>query len=270
MKKKEFIWMILLLCIIFACKEIEFKNNNVQADNPSKLIIDSVIEEDSIKISDSMSMKYSAQLLLFPNLNDKKLLDSIYSNKNITDFSKGGLQKFLVKEKKDLIENSKKIVKFSKLKSRQDWKYVSQMNLKLNKNDYLYIQYYDSKSEEGNKDVYRYKEKVFDLKNHKRMVISDITAMSETKLADLIKVNLSKTTMMQQMQKYDSKAYEILSSLSVPVTNNFYFDDNNLYFHYNMNQLTENYDIGDIIIPVSWDDLKGTLKPEFMQRMKIK
>lgn len=262
--------MMLLLCIIFACKEIGLKNSNIQTDNPSKLIVDSVIEEDSAKISDSMTMKYSSQLLLFPNLNDKKLLDSIYSNKNIIDFSKNGLQKFLINEKKYLIENSKKTEKYSKVKSKQDWKYVSQMNLKLNKNDYLYIQYYQNKSEADNKDQYFYKEKVFDLKNHKKMQISDITTLSKSELSVLLKENLNRTTMMQQMEKYDQKGYAALSALQIPVTNNFYFDDNNLYFHYNMNELTKDYDIGDLIIPISFNDLKETLNQEFRLRMKIK
>ena len=262
--------MMLILCIFFACKEIEIKNKNQQADIPSKLIIDSVIEEDSTEILDSVIMKYSSQLLLFPNLNDKKILNSIYDGKNITDFSKKGLQKFLTDQKNNIFKNLRNIKESSHLQSRQQWKYISQMNVKLNENDYLYIQYYDSRTEEKAIDQYEYKEKIFDLKNHRKMQLSDITSLSDNELSKLLKTNLDKTTMMQQMEKYDPKGYAALFSLSVPVTNNFYFDDNNLYFHYNMNEITKDYDIGDLIIPISWDDLKQTLNQEFRLRMKIK
>ena len=52
-------------------------------------------------------------------------------------------------------------------------------------------------------------------------------------------------------------------------TENFYFDDKNLYFHYSPYEIAA-FAAGDITIPVSWEDLKGTLNAEFKERMKIK
>jgi hypothetical protein len=269
MKKPHFIWIITLLVIIFACKEIGTKNKNSITDAYTKLIIDSVIEEDSTKIFDSVMINYSSKLLLFPNFENKKLLKQIYSDKNITDFSKDGLQKFLTDEKTNLYDQLRKSKKNSDIKSKQQWEYTSQMNLKMNKNDYLYIQYYDNQFEGGVKDRYRYQEKVFDLINGKKVQLSDIISISKENLSQLLKTNLEKTTMMQQMKNYDQKGYSALSAAHIPATENFYFDDNNLYFHYNINEITKNYDIGDIIIPISWEDLNGSIKTDFKERMKI-
>lgn len=61
---------------------------------------------------------------------------------------------------------------------------------------------------------------------------------------------------------------EMLLVDKIPATENFYFDDKNLYFHYSPYEITA-FAAGDITIPVSWADLKGTLNPEFAKRMKI-
>ncbi|GAA4162265.1 hypothetical protein GCM10022217_29400 [Chryseobacterium ginsenosidimutans] len=269
MKKSYFIWIITLLAIIFACKEIGNRNKNSTTDAYTKLIIDSVIEEDSTKLFDSVMIKYSSKLLWFPNFENKKLLKEIYSGKNITDFSKDGLQKFLTDEKTNLYEQLRKSNENSDIKSKQQWEYTCQMNLKMNKNDYLYIQYYNNHFKGIDKDQYSYQEKVFDLIKDRKVQLSDIIAISKEDLSQLLKINLEKTTMMQQMKKYDQKGYAALSTIPIPVTENFYFDDNNLYFHYNMNEITKNYDIGDIVIPISWEDLNGNTKTDFKERMKI-
>lgn len=268
MKRPNFIFLLTFLVLIFACKEIGVKNKNQAGETYSSITIDSVIEEDSAKISDSVMVKYSSKLLWFPGLENKRLLEEIYSGKNITDFSKNGLQKFLINEKEKLYNNLK-TADLSTVNSRQDWQYVSQMNLKMNKNGYLYIQYYDNRSEEGQKEQYHYQEKVFDLRNNEKLKLSDIVSISKEALSQLLKTNLDKTTMMQQMKKYDEEGYSILASAHIPVTDNFYFDDNNLYFHYNMNEISKKYDIGDIIVPISWQDLSENLKADFKERMKI-
>jgi hypothetical protein len=100
-------------------------------------------------------------------------------------------------------------------------------------------------------------------------VLSDILVLSEATMSKILKLSLEKTTMMQQIKTYDGKAYSILSTITFPVTRNFYFDDSNLYFHYNMNEISKDYDIGDIILTISWEDLNGYIKPDFARRMKI-
>ena len=48
----------------------------------------------------------------------------------------------------------------------------------------------------------------------------------------------------------------------------FYFDQNNLYFHYSPYEITA-YAAGDVVIPISWQDLASTLTPEFKKRIGL-
>jgi len=54
----------------------------------------------------------------------------------------------------------------------------------------------------------------------------------------------------------------------IPATDNFYFDDKNMYFHYSPYEIAA-FAAGDLVIPVSWQELKGSLNPEFKERMSI-
>ena len=99
--------------------------------------------------------------------------------------------------------------------------------------------------------------------------MSDILVLSEQTVGKILKLSLEKTTMMQQIKTYDPGAYQILAAVTFPVSRNFYFDDSNLYFHYNINEISREYDIGDIILTISWEDLKGYIQPDFALRMKI-
>jgi Fe-S cluster assembly protein SufB len=72
----------------------------------------------------------------------------------------------------------------------------------------------------------------------------------------------------EAVQEYPELVKQYMGSV-VPATDNFYFDQKNLYFHYSPYEITA-FAAGDIIIPISWDELKGTLNEEFKERMKIK
>ncbi|MEI7489414.1 MAG: RsiV family protein, partial [Chryseobacterium sp.] len=215
-------------------------------------------------------VKYSSQLLVFPTLKDQKLLHTIYEKDNIKDFSKEGLKKYLEAKKNELYSKLKGSNELIHLKHLQKWEKTSQMNLKFNKNEYLHIQYYESLFVGGVCNYYTYSEKVFDLNNNKKLKLKDITSIPGDRLSEILSNNIDKTTMMQQMKKYDVEEYNALLAKRIPVAENFYFDDNNLYFHYNKDEIAKGYSIGDIIIPVSWNDLNGTLNVEFKDRMMLK
>ncbi|MFP3593822.1 DUF3298 domain-containing protein [Chryseobacterium sp. SIMBA_038] len=270
MKNAGIILSTLLFLMFFSCKEIGFKNKHIQTSIPVNFTIDSVIEEDFTKLLDSITVKYSSQLLVFPTLKDQKLLHSIYAKDDIQDFSKEGLKKYLEAKKNELYSKINSSNKLIHLKQLQKWEKTSQMNLKFNKNEYLHIQYYESLFVGGTCNYYNYSEKVFDLMDNKKLTLHDITSISEDKLSEILGVNINKTTMMQQMKKYDVVEYNALLAEKIPIAKNFYFDENNLYFHYNKDEIKKGYSIGDIIIPVSWNDLDGTLNLEFKDRMNIK
>lgn len=270
MKNTAIILVTLLFLTFFSCKEIGFKNKHIKSNIPVNFTTDSVIEEDFTKLLDSITVKYSSQLLVFPTLKDQKLLHTIYEKDNIKDFSKEGLKKYLEAKKNELYSKLKGSNKLPHLKHLQKWEKTSQMNLKFNKNEYLHIQYYESMFVGGICNYYNYSEKVFDLNDNKKLQLRDITSISKDRLSEILNVNIEKTTMLQQMKKYDIKEYNALLMEKIPVAENFYFDENNLYFHYNKDEIEKGYSIGDIIIPVSWNDLGNTLNLEFRDRMNIK
>ncbi|MEC3877729.1 DUF3298 domain-containing protein [Chryseobacterium salviniae] len=269
MKNTYFIWILASFSIIFACKEFGNENKTTDKNSFGRTKIDAVINEDTIKISDSLVVRYSSKLLWFPDLKNKKLLSEIYSGKEISDFSKKGLQSYFDKEKQEVFNKMSNSKAFSNVKQQQQWSYISQMNVRMNRYSFVSVQYYSSRYEAENKVQYHYNEKVFDFKNQKKLELSDILVLSEETIRRILKLSLEKTTMMQQIKVYDREAFKVLSKVNLPVSKNFYFDDSNLYFHYNMNEISRNYDIGDIILTISWEDLNGFIKPDFAERMKI-
>ncbi|UZT97737.1 DUF3298 domain-containing protein [Chryseobacterium fluminis] len=271
MKNGSYAWILVLLFSIFSCKEFKDGNQEVQNEDFFDFRVDSVIEEDSLTVFDSVTMRYSSKLLVFPDLHDKKILDSIYSHKkNIKDFSKTGLQKYLKDQKEDAYALVKSLQLTPVKGQKGKWENTSQMNLRSNKNGFIHIQYYENISENGDSDNYTYAEKVIDLKNSKKVQLSDLTDISAGRMSEILRKNICNTTMMQQMAKYDPRGFNLLASSNFPVTNNFYFDEKNLYFHYNINEITTRYTIGDLIIPVPWNDLKESINSDFQQRMKIR
>ncbi|WP_374460368.1 hypothetical protein [Chryseobacterium taeanense] len=269
MKKNYLMCAVALLLMLAGCKEIGNEKKNADKNGYGRSKIDAVIEEDTLKVSDSVVLRYSSKLLWFPDLEDENLLKEIYPGKNISDFSKSGLQDYLKHEKQDVYDRVLNSDRLSEIKQQQQWSYISQMNIRTNKNNYVSIQYYESQSGIESKSRYHYEEKVFDFKNKKKLKLSDILVLSEETIRRILKLSLERTTMMQQIKTYDRGAYNVLSAITFPVTPNFYFDDFNLYFHYNMNEISHDYDIGDIILTVSWKDLSGYIQPDFARRMKI-
>ncbi|MBV8325382.1 RsiV family protein [Chryseobacterium sp.] len=257
-----------------ACKKTETVAATEKAENkPSgEMVVDSVKISDSTKITDSIKVAFMAKLLVFPSLKDKKLLDSIYfQEKNIKDFSKQGLQAYLEKEKQNYFSSVKNDSKdwASDITYAQNWYSSSHMNLISNTNGYMHIQYTGSGYEGGAHDNYGFSERVFDLKNNKKLELKDITSMPAGKIGDILMKNVNKINSGTTDAEGEVKNSEMLLVDKIPATNNFYFDQDRLYFHYSPYEIAA-FAAGDITIPVSWEELKGTLNTEFKERMKIK
>lgn len=239
---------------------------------PEKFIVDSVKVNDSVKITDSLKLSFTSKLLVFPTLKDKKLLDSIYfQNEKIKDFSKAGLQTYLNDEKNNYFNSVKNDNKdwISDITYAQNWYSNSSMNLISSINDYVHIQYVGSGYEGGAHDNYGFSERVFDLKNSKKLELKDITSMPKHKIEAILMKNIDKINSGTMDGDGEVKNSEMLLVEKIPASDNFYFDDKNLYFHYSPYEIAA-FAAGDITIPVSWEDLKGTLTAEFKERMKIK
>lgn len=259
--------------IFSACKKSDNKmiTDKKEITEPEKFIIDSVKVNDSIKINNFLQVKYSSKILVFPTIKDKKLLDSIYfGDKNIQDFSQNGLQALLEKNKNEYFNTIKKNSKdwIADLTHPENWYSDAGMNVKSNINDYLHIEYIWGSYEGGAHDNYGFSERVFDIKNNKKIELKDITSMPKSKLEALLMKNIDKINSGTTDDKGKVNNAEMLLVEVIPATKNFYFDDKNLYFHYSPYEITA-FAAGDITIPISWEELKTTLNPEFKKRMNI-
>ncbi|SEN06778.1 Protein of unknown function [Chryseobacterium taichungense] len=262
------------LFVVSACKKTEnnstdtVKTDSVQNNTFS---VDSVKVNDSLKLSDSLIVKYSSKMLVFPSIKDKKLLDSIYfGDKNVQDFSKNGLQALLEKNKNKYFNDVKKDSKdwISDMNFSQEWYSDMGMNLKSTINDYMHIEYIWGSYEGGAHDNYGFSERVFDLKNNKKLELKDITSMPKAKIEAILLKNINKINSGTTDSNGKVNNSEMLLVDVVPATENFYFDEKNLYFHYSPYEIAA-FAAGDITIPVSWEELKGTINPELKKRMNI-
>ncbi|GAA5090617.1 hypothetical protein GCM10023210_16970 [Chryseobacterium ginsengisoli] len=262
------------LLAISACNKTE-KNtqssDKVEISEPEKFIVDSVNIADSTKIADSLTAKFDSKLLVFPTIKNKQLLDSIYFKiKGNQDWSKQGLEKFLQKDKTDYFTSIKNDSKdwISDISFAQEWYESSGMELVFNKNDYMHIEYSWGSYSGGAHDNYGFSERVFDIKNNKKVELKDITSMPKNKLETLLMKNINNVNSGTTDENGKVNNSEMLLVDKIPATENFYFDDKNLYFHYSPYEITA-FAAGDITIPISWEELKGTLTPEFKKRMNI-
>nr|WP_315033482.1 RsiV family protein [uncultured Chryseobacterium sp.] len=258
-----------------ACKKNEptgTATEKTETKKSDELAIDSVKVNDSTKITDSLTVTFTSKFLVFPGLKDKRLLDSIYfHDPKIKDFSKAGLQGFLENQKKEYFNSVKNDNKdwVSDITYAQNWYSSSHMYLKSNINGYMHIEYVGSSYIGGAHDEYGFSERVFDLKNNKKLELKDITSMPKNKIEAILMKNINKINSGTSDENGEVKNSEMLLVDKIPVSDNFYFDDKNLYFHYSPYEIAA-FAAGDITIPVSWDELDGTLSTEFKERMKIK
>lgn len=257
-----------------ACKKGDSQTSQIdlmKEKAPENFVSDSIKLTDSTKVNNLLSLKYEAEMLVFPNIKDKALLDSIYyDKKGITDFSKQGLQTFLDKDKNDYFASVKDKNKdwITDVSFPQTWNTGSFMKLKSKNNEYLQIEYMYSSYEGGAHENYGFADRVFDLKTNKKVVLTDITTMPKARLGALLMNNINKIPSGTTDALGAVKNSDMLLLEAIPASDSFYFDEKNLYFHYSPYELAA-FAAGDIVIPVSWEELKGTLTPQFKERMKI-
>lgn len=254
---------LLTILSFISCK----KNENLGLSENKEFKVDSTVVVDSMMIGESLKLNYSSTILRFPNIEDQELLDSIYAPyKKLSHFSEDSIRRYSQQEK-DSFFNSIKDQHQSWMVSAgytDKWYEKSRMKIKSNDHNFLHIQYSINSYMGGAHGNYAYNERVFDLENNKQLQLSDITTIDKESLSLLLRENLDSTK--KSMQTIDNS--EMLLVEKIPVTNNFYFDNNNIYFHYSPYEIAA-YAAGDIIIPISWKKLNNTLTPEFKQRINL-
>jgi len=270
MKRSALAFAIGICTLFVSCKK---EKNTDKANNPEpaleKFVIDSLSLKDSLVMSPKLSLEYRSEVLVYPSVKDKTLLDSIYFiYKGITDFSKNGLQDFLQKDKADYFNETKSRSKdwLADISYKQTWYTSFKMKQISHKNDFLQLEYLSAAYEGGAHDNYWFSNRIFDLKSNKKLLLSDITTMPEAKISEILKKNMDKIHSGTTDSKGDVKNSDMLLVDVIEPNENFYFDDKNLYFHYSPYEIAA-FAAGDIVIPVSWIELQGTLKPEFEKRL---
>jgi len=266
---KNLIVMVTVAFLAISCKKNE--TILVKENKTPKFEIDSVVVNDSVKITDSLTVKYFDKMLVFPDIKEKPLLDSIYFfSSKLQDFTKSGIKTYADVQKSNFFTSFQKEKEdwVSGVSFAQEWYQSSAMKVISNDNDFLHIQYSGGSYMGGAHDNYYYSERVFDLKNNKRLLLSEITSADDKTLSDLLMKNINTINggAMDQDGAIDNK--EMLLVDKIPVTENFYFDQKNLYFHYSPYEITA-FAAGDITIPISWKEIETTLQPDFKKRMKL-
>lgn len=273
MKNKVVLILFSAAFLLSACKKTESEKVDTKAENksPEKFTIDSLKVNDSVKINDKLSVNYVSKVLVFPTLKDKALIDSIYYDKTgITDYSKQGLQNFLDKDKTEFVSSVKEDSKewISDIQNPQTWEAGSFMKLISQNDDFLQIEYLHTSYQGGAHGNYSFDARVFDLKNNKKLDLKDITTMPKARLEELLMKNIDKLPSGTTDSDGPVKNSDMLLVDVIPANKDFYFDQKNLYFHYSPYEVAA-FAAGDIVIPVSWKELDGTINPEFKKRMKI-
>lgn len=247
---------------LFSCKKKGDLPVTKVEDQTKSLVVDSLIFKDSAKVGKDVMAYYSAKTLLFPGIKDKAILDSIYRQFPAEHYDKASLEA----KQKDAATNF-----FAKNVNNQydlgtDLFYTSNMKVLYQEHNYLVLQYRWDYYEGGAHPGFNFHERAFDLEKNKMLELKDITTMPSEKLSALLKQNVDK--ILPKGEGEGLKNSDALLLEKIPTTGNFYFDNQNLYFHFSPYEIAS-FSVGDVVIPVSYEELKGTLNADFKKRMNL-
>lgn len=260
---KKLLFMSLSLLII-SCKKnqettLKTDSGNVSVNQVDTL--DSLQVEDSAKINSKLSAVFSSKILVFPNIKNKALLDSIYSGAGfqLNDYSKENLKKELERQKTVFFEENKTNASDLPIDFEQTWSQESYMSKVSSHKDVLTLTYsitgFSGGAHGFNNSIY----KNFDLKKEKVIGLQDL--FNDPQKMDWHKILSS------HFDDPDQK--EMLLVDKIPVNNNFYFNNKEITFVYNQYEITA-YAAGVVMITIPFSELKPFLKPDFVTQYGIK
>ena len=260
--------VILLLQV--SCNKNKVENSAVSSTkeniskNPEKFTIDSVKVDDSIKIDDNLTATFSSSVLVFPQIKDKVLLDSIYAREELltSDYSKENILEKLNAKKNKLFEETKASIKDYKPNFKQTWTENSQMKLFSHENDLLTLVYTGDGYSGGAHGYYYEFYDIFDLKNNKKIQLSEVVIDSkDTIWSKILMDNFLKNDL-------ENGQAQMLLVKDIPLNDNFYFDKDNLYFLYNQYEIAA-YAAGPVLIKIPFSTVKPLMKPEMKTRLGL-
>ncbi|WP_028122975.1 RsiV family protein [Epilithonimonas tenax] len=249
--------------LLLSCNKTEnITISNTKSDSietKKEFAIDSLRVQDSLQISKTLTLSFEKQILLFPDITNKTILDSIYKPANITskDYSKNALSGVLEKLKAESLtkhESQDYLPEF-----KQTWEEMSGMKFISHKDNILTLQYAGNGYSGGAHGYYFESYKTFDLKNNKVISQNDIFK------------NPTDATWNKILQNHfdEPEQKEMLLVDTIEPNNNFFFDPDKITFVYNQYEITA-YAAGVVYITLNFKDIKDQLKPEFINQYKIK
>ncbi|UJF29941.1 RsiV family protein [Kaistella sp. 97-N-M2] len=268
--KKFFPLALAFSLILSSCNK---QKTTVETDAPvevdtvkvaQKFTVDSVKVDDSLVIDKNLTLAFKSQLLVFPQVKDSVLLDSIYAREqiNLANYSKADLLKELQAKKAKYYEENKKNLSDFKPDFKQTWTNNSRMKVFSNDNELMTIQYFGDGFTGGAHGYYYEFYKVFDLLNKKTLQLSDVVAERDHKIWSRILID---NFLKNDLEKGQA---EMLLVKEIPLNNNFYFDNENLYFLYNQYEITA-YAAGPVLIRIPFTAIKPLLTSEFKTRIGL-
>jgi len=260
---KNLITILSFGVLLFSCNKTENKETSTakkdSIETKKEFVVDSIKVQDSLQVAKTLTLSFEKQILLFPNITNKTLLDSIYKPADIisTDYSKKTLTEVLEKLK---TESLKKDSSQDYLpETKQYWDESSGMKLISHQDNVLTLLYAGDGYAGGAHGYYFETYKAFDLKNNKVISQSDIFK------------NPSDTNWNKVLQSHfdEPEQKEMLLVDKIELNNNFFFDQDKITFVYNQYEITA-YAAGVVYITLNFKDIKDQLKPEFIQQYNIK
>lgn len=256
-------FLIYFLITMF-CSFCMISCGEIKSEKPSEVFTAEPLNfNDSLKITDSLSATYKVKTLYFRTISNETLLDSIYSDFPVKNYNPETL-KLEMRKKADLY--------FDTLKRNPDvhaaaMTYFQNIDVKMlyHQRGYLALGYDYSEFSGGAHPNHGIIHKVFDLEKNQVVRLPDLIKVNKQQINALLMKNLSQTV---QYKSLGADASHMLLVDTIPVTNNFYFDQKYLYFSYPPYEIAPYY-MGDVLIPISWDQLVNEIKPDFRKRMNF-
>ena len=257
------------LTVLFtACsqkKQTEKSGAQPSEDKIAAFEVDSVVAADSVMVADSVTASFKMTTLVFPTILNKTILDSIYAGQNIKtkSFSKIELQGALDSLKNNYFRETKESLTDFMPGFAQEWTQNSSMKVFSHKDDILTLTYLSDGYTGGAHGYYNEMYRVFDLKSGRQITLNDVISNQDAQV-------WSRILMTQFLQEdLDRGQAEMLLVKDIPLNNNFYFDNANLYFLYNQYEIAA-YAAGPVLIKVPFSEIKPFLQPKFRTRINLK
>lgn len=241
------------------------KNSSVATTDSLNLFkIDSVKVQDSAKILNNLTVSFNDKVLVFPNIRNKTLLDSIYAQKNIAlqDYSAKELQNALNLQKETFFKETTENTKDFKPEFTQKWEQNSDMKLFSTLNNYMTLQYSSNGFSGGAHGYYNEIYKVFDTGKKTTLQLKDLIKNPTDKIWTKILMNNFLNGDLEKGQA------QMLLVKEIPLNDNFYFDQKNLYFLYNQYEITA-YAAGTVLIKIPFAEISPLLTAEFKTALKL-